>query len=1050
MLKNLLEGMTGNFSAGPMILQRLERLSGPGRGAALDSRGFFSFSRSIPEKSVKARGINALVYGLLQLFAHAFNLRPDLRQWLTANGKGKPGKLKFDRYLDFSVGIRSRDNQVKQTLVFENGRVRAIWGMPEKTDTSLVFRTPEHVLEMLRATPDEAMIMLVENRMNTEGNLALTNLFNFYLNLLLGKKQQEEVDKRIAENRKRLLGEAKPLSLGRREEKSQRRNSRISARSVDKGLKYLEDPFLPEWGLEDFPRLGDIHSKIFTVRPKICAERPRLLTEWHRENGFETDREGRPWNPELRQALALQHLLSNKKPIVWENDLLGGTSGTSFISPLIYPDASGTTIWGELFSCRDRELVPYEVDDETINELHYDIFPFWSRRNIREWVRDEYASPLCQRIDEHMAAFLIWKTIGASETIPDFESILTLGTSGLISKMEDELLRDKEADRKKIDTLRAMMISLQGVNACARNVASEARNQAALCKDHARREELDRIAKALSHAPERPARTLFEAVQAVWIVKIALNMENSNDGMGYGRLDQLLQPYFAADMELIPSPAARRDYVKKAVELLGCLFLKTKDHTTLNPDLANHIFGGSPPSQTVTVGGVTPDGEDAVNDMSYVILKVTELLGLDDPNVNVRYSQEKNSAEFLRRANDVNYITGATPAIHNDSAMIGALSQHGYDIRDIRDWAATGCVEPTMSGRHYGHTSAINISIVAALEMALNNGHHPLMGWDLGPQTGDISANAFPDFESFFRAFEAQFGFLIDQSVEYNNLCGKVYQKYRPSNLLSALTRGCVEKGRTVVNGGAKINSTGATCIGLADVADSLMVIKKLVFDQKKVSFRELKEAIDRNFEGHEALRKMAVNRVGFFGSGDPEAVAMANRVAGFAHDSYASRENYRGGGHHTGFWSMSSHAAYGRLTGALPSGRLSGKPFTPGLTPEPNASPNLLDNLNDVARLESKNLDNNIAFNVKVVPGLKDSHEKVVDYIHAYSLTFFQQGGMQIQMNVVSTEMLKDAMAHPENYRNLLVRISGYCAFFTQLDEDAQRELIERAEYGL
>ena len=233
-------------------------------------------------------------------------------------------------------------------------------------------------------------------------------------------------------------------------------------------------------------------------------------------------------------------------------------------------------------------------------------------------------------------------------------------------------------------------------------------------------------------------------------------------------------------------------------------------------------------------------------------------------------------------------------------------------------------------------------------------------------------------------------------------------------------------------------------------VADSLMAIKKLVFDEKKISFADLKRAVDTNFENDPAIRALVTKKVPLFGSGSDAAVAMADRIAKFAHDHYWNRPHYRGGHYTVGFWSMSNHVAYGTLSGALPSGRLAGKAFTPGLTPEPNASKNLLDNIRDVARLNWENINNNIAFNVKVVPHADDSREKTIDDIFSYVKTYFDLGGMQMQLSVVTSETLKDAMAHPENYRNLLVRISGYNAYFVTLNRDMQIELIERAEYGV
>jgi len=272
----------------------------------------------------------------------------------------------------------------------------------------------------------------------------------------------------------------------------------------------------------------------------------------------------------------------------------------------------------------------------------------------------------------------------------------------------------------------------------------------------------------------------------------------------------------------------------------------------------------------------------------------------------------------------------------------------------------------------------------------------------------------------------------------------------RPTPFISALVEGCRHKGLDVTKGGALYNSSGTACIGLADITDSLMAIKKLVYEEQKTTLREIREAIETNFANNPVLHSLVTKKVPLFGSGSDEAVDMANRVTRFIHDRFGEHQNFRGGKYTAGFWSMSNHVAFGTLTGALPSGRLAFKPFTPGLTPEAHASKNLLDNIRDVSRLEPTSMNNNIAFNVKVVPSAKDTHEKVVENMYSYVKTYCDLGGMQMQFNVVSSDTLMEAMLHPEDYRNLMVRISGYNAYFVTLNRDMQMELIERAEYGL
>ncbi len=432
--------------------------------------------------------------------------------------------------------------------------------------------------------------------------------------------------------------------------------------------------------------------------------------------------------------------------------------------------------------------------------------------------------------------------------------------------------------------------------------------------------------------------------------------------------------------------------------------------------------------------------------MTYILLKVTELLSLNNPNINVRYHSDKNSDIYLKRCCEVNYLTNATPALHSDKAVMTALGQWDYPIEEIRDWDVVGCVEPCLGGKHFGQTTAIIVNIIAALEMAMNNGHHPLMDWTFGPETGSIEDGDFKTFDDFFKAFETQYKVLIDQAIELNNMLGQAYHALRPCPLLSSMIEGCVESGKDILHGGAKYNSTGAALVGLADVTDSMMAIRKLVFDDQKVSFRDLKQALDSNFENAPVIRTMADKKVPFFGSDSEEASEMANRIAKFSHDSFSKQVNYRNAKHRTGFWTMSNHVAFGKLSGASPNGRLAGKAFTPGLTPSPGASKNLLDNIRDVARLDPKNMDNNIAFNVNVVPN--ETHEEFINHLFSYTKTYFELGGMQIQFNITTTEMMRDAIVHPENYRTLIVRISGYNAYFVSLNRDMQIELIERAEY--
>jgi len=983
---------------------------------------------------------NLLTHILLRLMAGQFNYQSSLKPYLACS----------DGWINFSVGFRTETGSVEQAIIFHDGRVRVTGTIPPDVDVTMRFVSDATLREMLRITPNEMLTLIMKNKMILDGNMTYLQLFNYYVSLLLGKKHQKMLDRRFREDmaeRKQTYAVNDPALP---KELSERKRRPLRGAKNDPGVKYLDDPYLSGYGIEDFPRLRNFLQIHFTAQPRICAERPKLLTEWYRAHGFEHDEAGNPWVPELRQALAFRYLMERKRPLIAENDLIAGTSTSKEpTGVIIYPDSSGTLIWGELETIGRRILNPYDISEEDARTLH-DCFPFWAGRNFKQWVREKYRKPLSLQIDERWVYYFVWKSVGLSHTIPDYPRVLEKGTTGIIADIEARLSSGGTLPAEETHALRAMALALEGVNAYADNLSREARRLAGEGGDLRRRAELERLAAICAKVPAQPAETLHEAIHVIWIIWVALHMENTNTGLSLGRLDQWLQPYFEADMEKLGAHGDRQACIKDALELVGCLFMRGTDHLPLVPDIGNYLFGGSSSDQAITLGGITPDGRDGVNDMTYIFLKATEMLSIRDPNVNARFHPGINSDTYLKRLCEVNYVTAATPSMHNDKAVCASLQGKGYADEDIRDWSATGCVEPTLSGRHMAHTGSILMNMVSALEMALNNGRHPAMDWVLGPRTGSVEKGDFTTFEDFFNAYARQQRFLVDQAVELNGMYAEAHALHRPTPLLSALIDGAVEKGADVTRGGARYNSSGSSNIGLADVTDSLMVIKKLVFDENRITFAELKEALEANFRNTPALHALVRKRVPLFGSGSEESLAMAKRVASCVHGAYQDHRNYRGGPYTTGFWSMSQHVAYGTLSGALPSGRCAGKAFTPGLTPHPSASKNFLDNIRDVARLEEVHMDNNMAFNVKVVPSAHERREDIVNTMHSYVRTYFDQGGMQMQFNVVDSNVLRDAMANPEQYRNLLVRISGYNAYFVTLNKEMQIELIERAEYGL
>ncbi|MGQ9842482.1 MAG: pyruvate formate lyase family protein [Spirochaetota bacterium] len=989
------------------------------------------------ENKLSNKSTSLFIYSFLKFVAFNFNKRKSLNRYL----------MTVDGWLNFSIGLRTEDNNWCYSIVFLNGKAFVERTIPQQAEAVLIFKNDETARRLLLGTPTDVIYMLLKSDVRIEGSITYSNILSYFISLLFNSVQKRAMAKERRIDEKKLKKEYPKPKKELSNEIAKRKQQRLSGKREDAHVLYLDDPYLPQYSLDDFPRIKQFLHDHLTKKPQVCAERAVLLTQWFREHGFEIDMHGNTWDPVLRNAYAFKYAMENKKPIIQKRSLLPGTTTSKPIGSPIYPDGSGIMIWNELLTIPYRTYNPFDIDDNTRDILHFDIFPFWLKRNFREWVRQKYNNPLSQQLDERFALYFNWKQATISHTIPNFPKVMAIGTYGMMHQIYEEL--KKECTQEKKNLLNAMILCLEGINAYALNLSKQAFADSQLEKNPQRKDELLKIADICSRIPMNGAQTLYEAVTAMWISWIALHMESLNAGLSLGRLDQWLQPYFVNDMKNI-APEKKNEYITFAIELIADFYMRCTDHFPLTPDLANFYFGGSSSDQAITLGGVTPKGDDAVNDMTYIFLKVTEMLSIRDPNVNARYMPGVNSDTYLKRLCEVNLITAATPSMHNDNAIIKAMTPMGYDIHDIRDWSATGCVEPTLSHKHFGHTNMQMMNMVAALEMALHNGYHPLTRLDIGPKTGEVEYGDFTTFDQFFDAFTKQFAFLIDQSIDYNNKLAEAHQELRPTPLLSAFIDGCLEKGRDVTKGGAKYNSSGTAIIGLADVTDSMMVIKKLVYDEKKYTFADIKKAIDTNFATEPVLLATVQKKVPLFGSGDEEAIAMANRITSWAHSYYSNIPHYRGGAYTTGFWSMSNHVAFGTLTGALPSGRLAGKPFTPGLTPQPFASKNLLDNIRSVAQLKPENLNNNIAFNVKVVPSAIESRQKTVNDMFSYVKTYFELGGMQMQMNVVTSAVLRDAMAHPENYRNLIVRISGYNAYFVTLNRQMQLELIERAEYGI
>ena len=828
----------------------------------------------------------------------------------------------------------------------------------------------------------------------------------------------------------------------------------------------LGDLSLSDYGLSD--RVTRLRNIYFKAIPEICVERPRLITRFSIDHGFfKSNRISI-----LDKAGMYRYVLEQRFPVVrhsrgvdrdmqpftfQDNQLFAGSTTSRLKGVPLYPEFLALTLWPELWTMSRRKSNPFHITEADVKTLNFEVFPHWLENNILELGRKRYYEQNLQKYGrkkydpeikllERLVFFLASKPECISHTIPDFSKAVKLGLRAVIDEArEKEAAVDAPSRKEFYAAIREVQ---EGIISYSRNLAAEAERLAILENDPGRKQELLDIAAIHRQVPEFPARSFREALTTVWICWTAAHLENPNIGLSLGRLDQVLYDAYRRDMD------QGRLTVADAIEMICCLWLKIGDHVPAVPEASEQLFGGTGSNQAITLGGVDRDGNDAVNDLTYVMLRATELMKLRDPNLNARYYSGVNSQDYLRRLCEVNLKTGATPALHNDRAVIKALTSKGETPEQARDYGVIGCVEPGSNGRFYGHTAAILLNLTSVLELALFNGRHRHTGLDLliSQETGD--PRTFTTFEEFAGALEEQIRWIADRSTDLNNFFGKIHQDFYPTPILSSLFEGPMEKGRDLIAGGAAINSSAATIIGLADVADSLSAIEKVVFEEKAVSFGELLEALENNFEGYEALQALLINpeKTPKYGNDDPKADANVRWLVETLDRVFGEKENYRGGKYRVGYWTMTNHAGFGRLMQAMPNGRKARENFTSGITPVSGVTPSLTKALHSVARQPASCLASGVALNLKYTP--EQDREKMLDNFAATVEGYFDDaggqsdGGMEIQFNIVTHKTLVDAVGNPDP--ELLVRVSGYTAYFKDLNPQMQKEIIDRTEYLL
>ena len=785
-----------------------------------------------------------------------------------------------------------------------------------------------------------------------------------------------------------------------------------------------------ERGMND--RIKKLRKLSVETQPHIYMERAVLETEAYKMY------EGKVSIPELR-ALVLKHVFSNKKLYIGEGELIVGEKGDHPQSAPTFPELCCHTL-EDMHNMNDRKVVNFSVTENDLKVQEEVIIPYWQGRSMREKILDS----MTDEWKEAYAAGIFTEFMeqrGPGHTVGSVK-IFEKGYLDYKQDIQEALakldyMNDPEAIDKR-NQLNAMSICCDAIIILGERYAKLAREMAETCADEQRKKELLQIAANCDVVPAHKPQTYYQAIQHYWFTHLAVTTElNPWDAYSPGHFDQHLTPFYEKDIE---DGAITRD---QALELMECLWVKfynqpappkvgiTLKESSTYTDFAN-----------INTGGVTPEGEDGVNEVSYIILDCMDEMQLVQPNSNVQISR-KNPRKFLKRACEIARKGWGQPAFYNTEAIIQELMNAGKSLEDARKGGSSGCVETGAFGNEaYILQGYFNLPKI--FEITLFNGQDPMTGKQLGLKTGDPTQ--FKSFDELWDAYTKQIHHFLDIKVRGSNVIESLYARYMPVPFLSILTNDCIARGKDYNAGGARYNTSVIQGVGTGTITDCLSAVKFNIYDNQNFTMAELLEAMKANFEGYERIHNLVRNKTPKFGNDDDYADNLMKKVFNYFLDDVCSRGNMRGGSYRVDMLPTTCHVYFGDVMIASPNGRLAHKPVSDGISPEKGADINgptaVIKSCAKMDHLRTGGTLLNQKFTPNVVAG-EEGLDNMADLIRSY----FDMDGHHIQFNVVGRETLLQAQQNPEEYRDLIVRVAGYSDYFRNLDKPLQDEIIDRTE---
>jgi len=779
-------------------------------------------------------------------------------------------------------------------------------------------------------------------------------------------------------------------------------------------------------------RIERIRNLLVDTEPIICPERAVIWTESYKKT------ENQP--SVIRAAVALKDTLEKMTILIHQDELLVGNQGSARRAAPLHPQIN---LWflDELDTFEKREGSRFRISEDAKEKIRL-VAPYWKGKNVYDRTMALMPQEAVDSINANVFTCSYTMAKGTGHFLLNFEKVLKSGFEGIQKECEQHLEKldyVNPEDFEKISVYKAVIIVCGAVRDFAKRYADLAREMAASEQDGTRKQELLQIAENCEWVPYHAPRNFYEAVQCVWFQQLIAQIESDGTGLSVGRLDFFLYPYYKADRE---KGILSREF---AEELMDSFWLKCGEIIEVWNEEDTRYFGGHPISQTITLGGTDEEGKDSVNELTWICLDTTIKIKMPQPSVCVRV--HKNSPEdYLMKCAEVIRAGLGMPAVYNDEIAIPSLMNRGVSMKDARrNWGVAGCVEMGLQGQmcHFANSGYFNL--VKCLEITLNGGYDAKTGRQVGPHTK--KAWEMVSYEEFTEAYYEQLSYALKLMVETTNIVNTMHAKWVTLPYITAFTEDCIGRGKEVHDGGAKYNHDGPQGVGLADVADSFAAIKKLIYEEQRFTMAELMEALEHNFQGYEEIRTMLLKDAPKYGNNIPYVDGIAREVLKRFCDEVGQYKNPRGGVFVPGQYSNSANVPFGANCGATPNGRLQGTPIAEACTPAHGSEKNgPTQSALSVAHLDHVLVTNGTQYNQKYHPNALKG-EKGLKSLVSLIKTFFEEGGFHIQFNVVSADTLRAAQLKPTEYKNLVVRVAGYTAFFVDLNKEVQDDIIDRTQ---